>query len=345
MNREILLACLPSFVALCAAIVALRLILALGSQSWSWSSLRRIHQCQRGGVQSLAFVLTMPLFVMVVLLIVQVSQLMIAQIVVHYAAFAGARSASVWLPAAITDASLETSNLVEVENRIAQPPTMTDGEFTDYEVSSATSSDKLWKVRAAVVQALMPLCPSRDVGARGQMAYLPDLVAANQRVYATLVPASSANSQLANRVRNKLNYADENTVVIVEWRDARDPAGRDTLNYISYNPRNHTCADVLKQSTFRETEIGWQDPITVYVVHQFALLPGPGRLLAAQLVRADGLPDRVSPRIRSRSLNGSRTLYTTQLQAAVTMTCEGWKSVKPMLQPTYALPTSSTLGN
>ena len=102
----------------------------------------------------------MPVFIMIILLIVQVSQLMIAQMIIHYAAFAGARSASVWLPAAIADPSTETNELSEVENRVGMMPTMTDGEFTDYEVTAANTSAKLWKVRAAVIQALMPLCPS-----------------------------------------------------------------------------------------------------------------------------------------------------------------------------------------
>lgn len=338
MNREILIACLPCFLVLCAAMVVLRLVLAVGAPSWRWQRLTQVHSCQRGGVQSLAFVLTMPVFIMVVLLIVQVSQLMVAQMTIHYAAFAGARAASVWLPAAIADASNELNDLVEVENRISEYPTMTDGEFTDYEVTGIGNSDKLWKVRAAVIQALMPLCPSRPVGARGTMAFLPNLAAANQQIYATLVPSYSSNSMLGTRIVNKLNYADQNTRVVVEWRDSRDPRGRDSLNFVAYNVRNHSCPDPLRQSTFRETEIGWQDPITVYVVHQFALLPGPGRLLATRLVRADGLPDRVSPRINSTRMDASHTLYTTQIQAAVTMTNEGWKSVKPLLQPHYALP-------
>lgn len=339
-NREILIACLPCFVVLCASFVVLRLVLAFGTRSWNWQRLRQIHACQQGGVQSLAFVLTMPIFVMVVLLIVQVSQLMIAQMVIHYAAFAGVRSAAVWLPAVIDDPTLEINDYAEVENRLNDRPTMSDGDFTDYEVSSATTSAKLWKVRAAVLQGLMPLCPSRNLGARGQMPYLASLALANQQLYATLVPASLANTQIANRIVNKLNYADQNTRVIVEWRDSFDPRGRDSWDYTAYNVRNHTCPDPERQSTFRDAEIGWQDPITVYVVHQFALLPGPGRLLAAQLVRADGLPDRVSPRIRATSLDASRTLYTTQIQASATMTCEGWKSVKPYIQPSYALPTN-----
>lgn len=339
MTRQILIACLPCFAVLCALIVVLRLLLAVGLPSWNWKRLGRVHACQQGGVQSLAFVLTMPIFVMVILLIVQVSQLMIAQMVIHYAAFAGVRSASVWLPAAVADPTTELNNYAEVENRLSDMPTSTDGYYTDYEVTSSNTSEKLWKVRMAVLQALMPLAPSRPVGARGQTAYLANVASANQRVYTTLVPAAQANQQLGTRIANKLNYADQNTRVVVEWIDSSDPSGRDSLDYMSYNARNHGYPDPEKQTTFRETEIGWQDPITVYVIHQFALLPGPGRFLAAQLVRADGLPDRVSPRIKSAGrVDASRTLYTTQIQAAATMTCEGWKSVKPMVQPAYALP-------
>mgnify|MGYP003325383006 CR=1 FL=1 len=83
MNRQILIACFPCFVVLCASFLILRLVLAVGTKSWSWQRLRQVHACQQGGVQSLAFVLTMPAFVMVVLLIVQVSQLMIAQMVIQ----------------------------------------------------------------------------------------------------------------------------------------------------------------------------------------------------------------------------------------------------------------------
>jgi len=339
-NREILTACLPCFTVLCASFVVLRLLLSVGASSWNWRKVLRIHHCQQGGVQSLAFVLTMPLFVMVLLLIVQVSQLMVAQMVLHYAAFAGARAASVWLPTAIDSPETELNDLAEVENRIGEPPTGSDGEFTAYEITASSISPKLWKVRAAVVQALMPLCPSRNLGIRGNMAFLPSLAAANLQLYDTLVASSTANSPMATRIANKLHYADQNTRVVLEWRDSQNPRGRDSLDYIAYNVRNHTCPDPELQSTFRESEIGWQDPVTVYVVHQFALLPGPGRFLAARLVRADGLPDRVSPRIQSRSLDASRTLYTTQIQAAVTMTAEGWKSVKPVVQPLYALPAN-----
>ena len=72
--------------------------------------LRRLHADQQGSVQSLSFVLTLPLFIMVLLFIVQVSQLMIGQIVVEYAAFAAARAAAVWIPAGL--AGGEDSNCI-----------------------------------------------------------------------------------------------------------------------------------------------------------------------------------------------------------------------------------------
>src|SRR5687767_11915386 len=60
-----------------------------------------LHADELGSVQSLSFVLTVPLFIMLMLLAVQITQLMIGQIVVHYAAFAAARSAAVWIPARV----------------------------------------------------------------------------------------------------------------------------------------------------------------------------------------------------------------------------------------------------
>ena len=61
-----------------------------------WSAL---HRDEAGGVQSVSFVLTVPIFIMLMLLAVQITQVMIGLMTVHYAAFAAARSASVWIPA------------------------------------------------------------------------------------------------------------------------------------------------------------------------------------------------------------------------------------------------------
>ena len=101
MLRAWLEACWPGFIALAMACGLLRLLAGVCGTRLNWSRFTSIHRCERGGVQTLAFVLTLPLFMMIVMFIIQVSQLMIAQMVMHYAAFAGARAASVWIPAAV----------------------------------------------------------------------------------------------------------------------------------------------------------------------------------------------------------------------------------------------------
>ena len=80
-----------------------------------------------GQRQSLSFVLTLPFFIMILLFIVQVSQLMIGQIVVEYAAFAAARAAAVWIPAYDTSAAGE----IEPWNRVSGY--IVDGNANDQE--------------------------------------------------------------------------------------------------------------------------------------------------------------------------------------------------------------------
>lgn len=98
MQRDILIACAPWLALLAAAFVCARVLIRLSGARWQWGRLKQLHACQQGSVQSLSFVLTLPLFLLIVLFIVQVSQLMIAITVVHYAAYAAARSAMVWIP-------------------------------------------------------------------------------------------------------------------------------------------------------------------------------------------------------------------------------------------------------
>ena len=102
MARAILTACSPWLVAASAYSGG------LGVGEFSRAQLRlgrlfKLHRDEVGSVQSLSFVLTLPLFIMIMMMIVQVSQLMIGTVVVHYAAFAAARSAAVWIPAAMAD--------------------------------------------------------------------------------------------------------------------------------------------------------------------------------------------------------------------------------------------------
>src|SRR5262245_60242050 len=99
MDRTVIVACLPWLALLAASVLCLRFLARLSGATLCLGRLRALHRDQAGAVQSLSFVLTLPAFIMVMLFIVQVSQLTIGTIVVHYAAFASARSAIVWIPA------------------------------------------------------------------------------------------------------------------------------------------------------------------------------------------------------------------------------------------------------
>ena len=101
MGRAVLTDCLPWLGLLALAAICALFLLRLSGSRIDLRRIGKIHRDQEGSVQSLSFVLTLPLFVMVVMLIVQVSQLMVGTIVVHYAAFATARSAVVWIPATL----------------------------------------------------------------------------------------------------------------------------------------------------------------------------------------------------------------------------------------------------
>jgi hypothetical protein len=113
MHRAMLTACLPWLTVLGVSVLMAYFLLRLSRARLELGRLKRLHREQTGGVQSLSFVLTLPIFIMVMLLIVQVSQVMIGIVVVHYAAFAAVRSAIVWIPA-----DLSRINLNEGPNRI-----------------------------------------------------------------------------------------------------------------------------------------------------------------------------------------------------------------------------------
>ena len=101
MARAILTACLPWLALLLMLILAAWALLRFSRAQLRLGRLLELHRDEAGSVQSLSFVLTLPLFIMIMMMIVQVSQLMIGTVVVHYAAFAAARSAAVWIPAAM----------------------------------------------------------------------------------------------------------------------------------------------------------------------------------------------------------------------------------------------------
>lgn len=316
MNRDLLQICGPGFVALCGCMLIVCALTRCVNAKADWSRLWKLHRCESGGVQSLAFVLTFPVLLAVLMVVVQISQLMIAQMFVQYAAFAGARSASIWLPAYTN---------IEPANQIAALPQEIGPEQMMIEAAANTQSNKLRKIRTAVIQACAPMAPSRDLGASPQTPEILQIAAATQQIMPRYAPSTQSNSRINARLANKLAYSDRNTQVFVVWQDAHGGDGGDSTTGPSYNPRGHPV------HTFLPYEVGWQDPVTVHVVHQFALLPGPGRLLARPQRRYDGLPDLVSGRITKNTRDYSETVYTTTIHASATMTVEGIQSIRPFI--------------
>lgn len=344
MNRAVLQALLPALAALAAGFVLLYLVVRLSGARLDLRRLRRVHRCEEGAVQSLSFVLTLPLFIMIVMFIVQVSQLMIGIMGVHYATFAAARAAIVWTPARIAGGSMNEAE--EIENEL-QPPldeqtplnlTFT-GSGTDFEGSGAYPSHKLEKILGAAALAIAPVSPSRPTVEPIDCPQCGVQPWAVQAMYQQLVSSAQGTTKIPQRLLNKLSYAYWNTRVELAFFD------KNTLEGPTYNPRQLILFDGLPQRNeegewVREWvphEIGWQDPLRLTVTHDFALLPGPGRFLAKFIVRADGEPDDVSSRIEIRGggdddIPWLRPAYTVPISASATLTNEGFKPLLPYEQ-------------
>ncbi len=316
MTRAILLACAPWLLVLIASVGVLYVLARLSGARIELSRLRGLHADQQGSAQSLSFVLTLPLFIMVLLFIVQVSQLMIGQVVVEYAAFAGARAAAVWIPAAM--AGGEDSNCLSsfaldpaATDQVAPSPNGPSNGGETFLV--AAGSPKYTKIASAAVLACMPISPSRSLG-----AVLPaqDAVtaAAVEAAYAALAPTSTANPSTNSRIENKLAYAVANTVVEIRFfhSNLEPPLCQQWGGPYNIAPY---------PDEFQLNELGWQDQITVTVKHNLALLPGPGRLLARYVAGIGGQ--------QGSATNVYSNVYTYPLTASATIGNEGEKPVIP----------------
>ncbi|MEX0717164.1 MAG: hypothetical protein WD066_11270 [Planctomycetaceae bacterium] len=332
MHREVLQACLPCLIALAISFAAWVVIARLGGGRRDWRRLLRVHRCEHGGVQSLAFVLTLPILIVIILFIIQISQLMIGTIVVHYAAFAAARAASVWIPAHYGETEWDEYEQYPPEERanaiadVAGLPYEEDETYT-LAIPFDPGDHKLWRIRTAAVMGCAPIAPSRDLGISSSQVSQATrrAIEGTQALYPTVVPSASANARIDDRIYNKLAYSDLNTTVILEWRDG----ARSSRSGRTYNPRN---SPAYPYRPWHPLEVGWQDPLTVYVVHRYALLPGPGRFLADRLVRPVVLPQRVLARIPPNWLTGYQSsggVATILLPASATVVNEGLKSVHP----------------
>lgn len=319
-----------------------------------WRKLRRLRSCEEGAVQSLSLVLTLPVFLMLVLFIVQVTQVMVGVMMVHYAAFAAARAASVWIPAEVTSVATFDDDVrdpsqdfpignSEPANFVAgqpvpnpQYPSPLPGLNFPGAVrllpGTETFSAKYQKVLLAAVIPCLTISPSRPVGVSGQMSpWAQNAYNSINKLYPDVDPVSKYNLRMPQRLKNKLAYSAQFTSVILEWQNVAHSTP-DVYAGPTYNPLEHPAPLVPR---WRINEVGFRDPVTVYVSHKFALLPGIGRILSQAVNPADSSAplsdksvDRVASQITRQSAPGQTELYTIDLTATATFVNEGYKSIK-----------------
>ncbi len=330
MARAMLLACSPWLVLLLVLILAAWALLRFSRAQLRLGRLLELHRDEVGSVQSLSFVLTLPVFIMIMMMIVQVSQLMIGSVVVNYAAFAAARSAAVWIPAAMADPEgpcCISSYAVDPDAPDQVAPEL-DPTASDYGPSSGgltykiePGSPKFNKIASAAILACVPISPSRDLGLKvpTDPPTASQMDSVLKAAYGTLAPSSSSNGAVGPRLDHKLAYAIQNTEVEIRFFHKNQEPPLETYYEQSYfNPLDYVPTDY---GEFYFNEVGWQDPITVTVKYQFPLLPGPGRMLARYVVGPSGT-DQVASKIQQ---NGG--VYTYPLEARATIGNEGEKSV------------------
>ena len=310
MNGQVLIACIPYLTGIVFLAIALRLLLACSLSRPQWSQWRNLHRDEQGAVQSLSFVLTLPLFVMILLFILQLSQLTIARIVLEYSAFAAARSAVVWIPASLGD-GWETENRISLRTPAEEFTDERGNLFHVYRIEPG--GQKFEKIHLAAAANLVSIAPSRSteftLDADGT-----DAASALARAYAALSPTTVGNTRIPGRLRNKLAYALANTQIELEIRHRDTEPSLDVPHVIWNGGRE-----------FETNEIGWQDQVLVTVRHDFALLPGPGRFLSRPTSNTSS--DQVAARIRQR--NG---LFVYPMSATVRLSNEGERSVLSYVQ-------------
>lgn len=338
MGRAVLLDCLPWLALLLISGVCLWLVVRLNEGRFRVRRLLSLHRNEVGSAQSLSFVLTLPFFVVILLFIVQVSQLMIGTVMVHYAAFAAARAAVVWIPAGFGS----RDNWTIGENWVAGvgygPDYSAPDQVPPSHIQPGTGGltyilggggPKYDKIASAACLACLPICPSRNLGlAPPSTQEALWTKQALKSMYETLAPGTSPSDA---RLTNKMAYSMRYTTVDVRfYHDNSEPPLVSLFGgpwLIAYNGARTGPGS---EEFWPGQEIGWQDPITVTVTHYLALLPGPGRILANKVGFIRTPADDVQQRIEQDTQEAQAdNFYVYKLTASCTLGNEGEKSVLP----------------
>jgi hypothetical protein len=195
-------------------------------------------------------------------------------------------------------------------------------------------SVKYQRVALAAVIPCLTISPSRDFSWANQVpADLVPTYNALTKLYPVMDSRSRSNGRMPKRLLNKLIYSQRFTNVVIEWQEVSHPV-TDVDSSPTYNPRNHPLTLAGEVPMWNQNEVGFRDPITVRVTHQFGLLPGIGRILKMGLVMRDGgwqnqgQDDAVARQIKPQQGGNSQDeLYTLNITAEATFVNEGYKSM------------------
>ena len=279
-----------------------------------------LHQDQRGSVQSLSFVMTLPLFIMIMMAIIQIGQIMLAKVVVEYAVLSSTRAATVWISQfTFTEGQdNQAGQLSQTEQRnCIGGKNVTFDRSKPIPTEITGDSSKSIRIALAAQLACLPICPSR-----WPFSGEPSLSATHEKTHASLVKAYNAmagekntapQEAISRRLKNKLAYSLANTQIEIEMEHPEnDPPfrrydyayqvnsayqlsqnrGGVSLNTIPLpacpgSSIGECGEDVYYAPGYRQealaflpNQVGWQDRITITVRHHLALLPGPGKLLS-----------------------------------------------------------------
>ncbi len=350
MNRVVLQACLPWLVVLAVLVAAAALLVRLGGSRLRLARLIHLHADQDGGAQSLSFVLTLPLFFVIVLAIIDVSQVTIGTMVVNYAAFAAARAAIVWIPA--TTAAEAANCMIGLDNSsvTGDAPVATGGiVYPDPNIpQSFLGSAKYDKIRLAAAMACTPICPSVGLNLTTadntlSLQTTASSVTSAQNAYLSLTSAQ-VNPQAATRLQNKIAYALASVPVNSNGQSIQNPDGSPGLmTWVGLQvfhpsiepplvapawPAVITNVGPNYLSYFQSNEIGWRDAVTVTVQHRMAIMvmvPGAGNVLSKFFNNG----------LELVTLPGSATkVCVLPITASATLGVEGEKSQAPYVYST-----------
>jgi hypothetical protein len=273
--------------------------------------IRSLNRCQEGGVQSLALVMTLPLFVGSVLLLVQLAQVLLGTLTVQYASFAAARSAAVWISASTQDQIPDQGGDPTAENEL--PQAFVRRQPLELTQDLLTNSRKMREIQAAAVQACVAISPARAVpGPRsdtGDVAAVVDAFLSLQ-----MLTSDPRIDRWRVAALNRWSYSAANTRVRLAF------TGQPVVSP-SYNPVGHPVV------SYNPHETAWDESVTVVVQHEVSLVPGPGRGWLQSAVWG-----RV-PLGLAGQWTGSGRRDRVPVVASTTMVLPGIQSLRPVHYP------------